>query len=177
MVLPNLTDGIDLTFAHAVNSEAKLNSSLSDSTVMILEADVLNDPVRNIPIMAHPPATSSDISLTQFLTRVLLHSPPKGIKLDFKEIDVVEPSLKILDALQKEHQRIPPIVMLNADILVGPENPLNLPLNASTFLEICSKYDKGSILSLGWTTTKAKDRENPQGRPLILIFKILKHTG
>ena len=161
MALFNLPDGIDLKFAHAVNSKSKLNSSLTDSTVMVLEADVLEDPVRNIPIMAHPPATTSDISLVQFLTQVLLHSPPKGIKLDFKQIEVVEPSLKILDSFQKRHQRIP--VVLNADILTGPENPPNLPLNASRFLEVCSNYGPENMLSLGWTTTIARVKGHPKG--------------
>jgi len=177
----NLSDGIGLTFAHAVNSESKLNSTLIDMKIMVLEADVLMDPIRNIPIMAHPPATTSDLSLEDFLTQVLLHSPPKGIKLDFKQLEVVKPSLKLLEAVQKKYQMMPPVLILNADILVGPEDPLSFPVNASRFTELCSKYDQESVLSLGWTTTKAKDSEHPQGytwemvTEMHTIVKNLKH--
>lgn len=51
----------------------------------MLEADVLlasEGPSRGQPVMAHPPETSSDISLQQWLTEVVRSS--KGIKLDFK---------------------------------------------------------------------------------------------
>ena len=166
----NLYDGIDLKFGHAVNSQSKLNSTLNDMKIMVLEADVLMDPIRNIPIMAHPPATTSDLSLEDFLTQVLLHSPPKGIKLDFKQLEVVEPSLKVLDAIRKKYQMIPPVVILNADILVGPEDPLTSPVNASRFIELCSKCDQESVISLGWTTTKARDSEHPLGNFYFLSF-------
>lgn len=159
----NLDDGIELRFAHAVNSEVKLNSSLNDSSVLVLEADVIMDPVRNVPIMAHPPATSSDLTLEEFLNRVWTYSQPKGVKLDFKQIGVVESALKILDVIRKKQSRNLPPVILNADILVGPENPLTVPVNASRFLDLCRKYDQTSTLSPGWTTTKAKNSSNPQG--------------
>merc|ERR1719430_135815 len=72
------------------------------------------------PIMAHPPANSSDLSLEQFLQSVLASTQSgekKGIKLDFKFLGVVEPSLIMLDNL-RDKLNIP--VWLNADILKGP---------------------------------------------------------
>lgn len=51
----------------------------------MLEADVLMrgaDPKE--PIMAHPPAQDSDISLKEWLQEVKHHQ--KGIKLDFKRL-------------------------------------------------------------------------------------------
>ena len=74
----------------------------------------------NEPIMAHPPAKSSDLSLEQFLQSVLASTQSgekKGIKLDFKFLGVVEPSLVMLDKL-RDKLNIP--VWLNADILKGP---------------------------------------------------------
>lgn len=50
--------------------------------------------VNQIPIMAHPPASSSDLSLDQFLQEVAEHNKnttsPKGVKLDFKSIDALK---------------------------------------------------------------------------------------
>ena len=166
----NLKDGIDLKFAHAVNSQAKLNKSLSDSAVMVIEADILMDPVRKIPIMAHPPATSSDLTFQEFLSQVLSHSSRKGIKLDFKQTGVIEPSMKILNAFQKSKSQAMPLVMPNADILAGPESPPAVPINASIFLELCLKYGQTDILSLGWTTIRARDPANPKGNDELVNF-------
>lgn len=71
----------------------------------MLEADVvmgkLNDTgninnFTDIPIMAHPPATESDLSLEEFLNRNIQSNATKGIKLDFKSIDAFQNSLPII---------------------------------------------------------------------------------
>ena len=107
-----------VSWSHATNSKALLDQALADSTMMI-EADVSLGP-ENVPIMAHPPANTSDLSLVQFLEYVLASTESgakKGIKLDFKFLGVVEPSLQILDGL-RDKLKIP--LWLNADILQGP---------------------------------------------------------
>ena len=157
-----LRDGIEIKFAHAVNSQSKLNSSLDDQSILVLEADVLMDKTKNEPIMAHPPATSSDLSLKEFLTKVASFETPKGIKLDFKEIEVVQPSLEILKQLKKTF-KIMPLIMLNADILEGPDKPARLPVNATEFIRLCQLYDPTSILSPGWTTTAPRNTSAPEG--------------
>lgn len=53
--------------------------------------------------MAHPPANISDLTLADFLNQVMdfnrnHEGQEKGIKLDFKSIEVFEGSLDILDA-------------------------------------------------------------------------------
>jgi len=48
--------------------------------------------------MAHPPQTDSDLTFTEWLRASLLSG--KGLKLDFKTPNAVEPCLKIL----KQHQ-------------------------------------------------------------------------
>ena len=86
---------------------------------MMIEADVSLG-AENEPIMAHAPANTSDLSLEQFLESVLASTQSgekKGIKLDFKFLDVVEPSLVMLDNL-RDKLNFP--VWLNADILKGP---------------------------------------------------------
>jgi len=68
----------------------------------MIEADVsmgtltTNNDSSIIPIMAHPPHKTSDLSLEQFLTTILESGKRKGIKLDFKDIDIVEPALVML---------------------------------------------------------------------------------
>jgi hypothetical protein len=68
---------------------------------MMIEADVSLGTIKGkeghlIPIMAHPPSKQSDLSLEEFLDTILDYRTPKGIKLDFKNIEVVESSLKIV---------------------------------------------------------------------------------
>lgn len=67
----------------------------------MLEADVVVGTIKGkegppLPIMAHPPATTSDLSLGDFLAAVSQHnkgqSKPKGVKLDFKTIEAFEKS-------------------------------------------------------------------------------------
>lgn len=53
-----------------------------------------------IPIMAHPPATTSDISLAEFLEAIAKHNEKgvdvKGVKLDFKSIEAFEQSQELI---------------------------------------------------------------------------------
>lgn len=53
-----------------------------------------------VPIMAHPPAEQSDLSLVEFVATVAEHNAVtkhvKGIKLDFKSIEAVEASMPLI---------------------------------------------------------------------------------
>ncbi|XP_069695619.1 protein FAM151B isoform X2 [Periplaneta americana] len=144
-----------VTWGHAVNSKQKLQDAL-DEKLMMLEADVVMGTVEGgseeeIPIMAHPPSTTSDLSLKGFLTTVVnatKNGHRCGVKLDFKSVEVLMPSLQEL----YEHKQIDFPVMLNADILPGPVNSTTIPVDADTFLELCAKLFPESTLSVGWTT-------------------------
>ena len=63
---------------------------------MMIEADVIADGEEGPqkPIMAHPPATSSDITLDEWLKKLVPKG--RGLKLDFKSSFVVEPAMKIV---------------------------------------------------------------------------------
>lgn len=74
----------------------------------MIEADIVLGTLINstanetIPIMGHPPATISDLSLEEFLEEILRFnsgnsSISKGIKLDFKTIEVFSASISILE--------------------------------------------------------------------------------
>lgn len=65
---------------------------------MMIEADVSVGTIAGgdatvTTIMAHPPLNTSDLSLEEFLDTILDSNTTKGIKLDFKDLEVVEPSL------------------------------------------------------------------------------------
>jgi hypothetical protein len=98
----NLTDSAAITWAHAVNSNAKLAEALSDVKTMFIEADVLlvTEAGHVEPVMAHPPATEFDMTFARFLE--LATPSAKGLKIDFKSPEAVEPSLRILDAYKNK---------------------------------------------------------------------------
>lgn len=55
---------------------------------------------------------------------------PTGIKLDFKSLKAVGPSLGLLRQLT-DAGRVRRPVWINADILPGPNNPISVPVNAT----------------------------------------------
>ncbi|KAI4894703.1 hypothetical protein NFI96_021144 [Prochilodus magdalenae] len=144
-------DGLYATWYHAANSKAEMNKAL-ESEVMILEADVnveghntVNE--TNLPIMAHPPDIYSDNTLEEWLDAVL--KSKKGIKLDFKSLQAVEPSLDLLRA--KNQTGINRPVWVNADILPGPNVPGFWPVvNATGFLDLIQKKFPDVTISPGW---------------------------
>ena len=93
----------DLTLDHHNFVISRMTES---SEVMMMEADVslgwlygqipAVDP--RVPIMAHPPAFLSDLSLEEFLTKTMNatgHGAKKGIKLDFKSTEVAKEGLSM----------------------------------------------------------------------------------
>uniref|UniRef100_A0A4X2KBU1 Protein FAM151A n=1 Tax=Vombatus ursinus TaxID=29139 RepID=A0A4X2KBU1_VOMUR len=137
-------DGLLVTWYHAANSRSEMEAALS-SDVMVLEADVnvegLNtDNETGVPIMAHPPAIYSNNTLEHWLEAVLTRSI-KGIKLDFKSIQAVGPSLDLLRK-QTEDGKVQRPVWINADILNGP----------NVFLSLVQEKYPDATLSVGWTT-------------------------
>lgn len=139
-------DGIEIVWEHAANSKDKLHHALESEAHMI-EADVLlRGSGDGEPIMAHPPATESDINLQDWLTAV--SNSNKGIKLDFKSLEAVLPSMKILDMLKNS---IKQPIWINADILPGPGGSAN-PVDATEFLQTVSLFFPDVTFSLGWTT-------------------------
>uniref|UniRef100_A0A8C9SIN4 Protein FAM151A n=1 Tax=Scleropages formosus TaxID=113540 RepID=A0A8C9SIN4_SCLFO len=137
-------DGLQVTWYHSANNKSEMEQALK-SAAMVLEADVnveghntINE--TNIPIMAHPPNIYSDNTLQQWLDSVL--KTKKGIKLDFKSIQSVEPSLEILRIRNQSGINRP--VWLNADILHGPNGIVHY------FLFIMTQRFLEATISPGW---------------------------
>uniref|UniRef100_A0A8C5JZ29 Protein FAM151A n=1 Tax=Jaculus jaculus TaxID=51337 RepID=A0A8C5JZ29_JACJA len=126
-------DGLLVGWFHAANSQKEMEAALK-SNATALEADVTVEGLNTanetgVPIMAHPPDIYSDNTLQQWLEAVLASSQ-KGIKLDFKSIRAVGPSLDLLRQLT-EAGRVRRPVWINADILRGPNVPLPIEVNAT----------------------------------------------
>uniref|UniRef100_A0A3B3TZG7 Family with sequence similarity 151 member B n=1 Tax=Poecilia latipinna TaxID=48699 RepID=A0A3B3TZG7_9TELE len=148
------SDAVQLKWSHAVNSRNALAQALSPSHM--IEADVImraHDPME--PIMAHPPDTDSDITLKEWLEKVKMNS--KGIKLDFKSLEAVSPSLALLEDLLAEPDRP---LWINADVLSGP-NGWTAPVDFQAFLSLVSGLPAQTVLSLGWTTGWTVGTNNP----------------
>ncbi|HRJ42802.1 MAG: DUF2181 domain-containing protein [Caldilineaceae bacterium] len=132
----------DVGWVHGANSRAKLEAALVDPAVHYIEGDISLGGDGQI-IMAHPPATSSDLSFTDWLHATI--AAGKGAKLDFKSPALVERCL--IEAKRHASGRIPLIV--NADLLVGPGgNPVSF--DPATFLALYKKHLPQAILSPGW---------------------------
>lgn len=140
-------DGAAIRWFHAANSKARAGEA-ARSDVHMIEADVLlrGGGGNGDPIMAHPPETDSDNTLQEWLKEIV--NTNKGIKLDFKSLEAVRPSLELLEHV-KQHLRRP--VWINADILPGP-NGNNAVVDAKGFLDTVTSFFPNVTLSLGWTT-------------------------
>ncbi|XP_010141250.1 PREDICTED: protein FAM151B, partial [Buceros rhinoceros silvestris] len=123
----------------------------------MIEADVLlrgGKGGNGDPIMAHPPETDSDNTLQEWLKEIV--NTDKGIKLDFKSLEAVRPSLELLERV-KQHLQRP--VWVNADILPGP-NGNNAVVAAKEFLDTVTSFFPDVTLSLGWTTGWHPDKHS-----------------
>ncbi|VVC43282.1 Protein of unknown function DUF2181 [Cinara cedri] len=153
---------ITATWDHAVNSKAKLQAALTSESKMI-EADVITghlinesvvegEKVDRIPIMGHPPAITSDLSLQEFLDA--WNHTSKTLKLDFKSTDAFMTAIPVMEKSFKNLKPPNRVPWLNADILPGPGPGDSPGVNADIFLGTSSKNFPDSILSLGWTTKR-----------------------
>lgn len=151
-----------VTWSHATNSQQKLAEALSESSkVMMMEADVslgwltgqIPEAHPKIPIMAHPPAVLSDLSLEEFLNKTIEATQAgvkKGIKLDFKSTDVASEGLAMVEKYADQFN-FP--VWSNADIAIGPSNAQSPTVDPDKFLSYNNKSLPEATLSLGFTTS------------------------
>ncbi|CAF0976824.1 unnamed protein product [Rotaria magnacalcarata] len=165
-------DASRVTWAHAVNSRQQLEESLQ-SSLMFIEADILIGSSSPDPIMAHPPNKTSDLTFSEFLKQV--KSSSKGLKLDFKDINALQPCLDALDA-QKDDINGP--IILNADI-VRADPHCAQPIDAQRFLSESLAFAFGVIpqlmisFSLGWTTIYDKTTTSYTWSSVINMYRTI----
>ncbi|XP_062985740.1 protein FAM151B isoform X2 [Elgaria multicarinata webbii] len=138
-------DGAEIIWYHRANNKLQMTEAIR-STAHMIEADVLlhEGAESDEPIMAHPPETSSDNTLKEWLNEI--KNTNKGIKLDFKSLAAVNPSLRLLG-----NTKLRQPIWMNADILPGP-NGSNCVVDAKGFLDTVISFFPDVTLSLGWTT-------------------------
>lgn len=148
-------------WAHSTCSQKLLHAALTDSTITAIEVDILMghkvleddatpllkhtsflENVEPVPIMAHPPERQSDLTMEDFLIQTSNSKDSskkllKHIKLDFKEIETVKPTIS---AIMKNGIRFDKeaSIYLNADVLPGPAmREGKLKINGDEFLSTC----------------------------------------
>ncbi|MBI1774535.1 MAG: DUF2181 domain-containing protein [Proteobacteria bacterium] len=137
----------EMNWAHGVNSSTALDAYLSDADTHVIEADISWLPEAGGVMMAHPPASTSDLTFEAWIEAVA--GGGKGAKLDFKHPAVVDPCLAKLTSMRAAGRLAIPI-MLNADVLPGPGGDPSL-FQAAGFIARCGAF-REAVLSLGWTT-------------------------
>lgn len=109
----------------------------------------------------HPPATTSDLSFTQFFHTVLEYNAStdsvkskKNLKLDFKSPAAVPKCLEIIRGFVNKLTTEKTQLWLNADIWKGPGDKSSV-FKPRVFVEQCKTLlkDLPLTLSLGWTTS------------------------
>ncbi|XP_005382376.1 PREDICTED: protein FAM151B isoform X2 [Chinchilla lanigera] len=149
-------DGAEITWYHGANHRARMEEALRSAAHMV-EADVLLGSAGSEcgqPVMAHPPDTHSDNSLQAWLAALLPST--KGIKLDFKSLEAVEPAMALLNAVRGHLQRP---VWINADVLPGPSGSSTV-VDAKPFIDTVTSFFPAVTLSLGWTTEWHPEKTN-----------------
>ena len=149
-------------WAHSCCSAAALAAALSDPSVHSIESDILVSSRTGQPVMAHPPATDSDLSFGDFLVACTGGDDGrkrKHLKFDFKDAAAVGPCLERTAAERGRLRAGGQTVWLNADVLAGPGcHPMAVEpghrtppaVAADAFLERCRAAYPEGVLSLGW---------------------------
>ena len=139
-------------WVHSCCSLDKLAHALTDPDVTAIEADIRMGRcglVTCVPIMAHPPATSSDLLFKEFLDRAVADGT-RHLKLDFKDMAAVEPCLQLLAARWPKLHANGQGVWLNADVMPGPNARRKCPVPFDEFVPLCRRVCPNAALSLGW---------------------------
>jgi len=145
-------------WGHALNSLELLQSALDDEQTTALEADVSWNSLLGIPVMKHAASSTdpTDLPVSTWLHHACGSASITIIKLDFKAIDAVAPTVQLLkerfqvNAAASSTSANGAQIWLNADVLKGPGTHL-APVPVDRFLDACDQLPHAT-LSLGWTT-------------------------
>ncbi|XP_011637578.1 protein FAM151A [Pogonomyrmex barbatus] len=136
-----------IIWAHAVNSQAELEKALASEDVMMLEADVVIGRLNNtsgsnytdIPIMAHPPAVESDLSLEEFLNITSINDSTILYFRYGKEFNITEGRYSteqiknMIDTLTENHVTQPVTYPVRAGLAANDINAIKALLKNTTF--------------------------------------------
>ena len=99
---------------------------------------------------------------TRRSTALRARSSKKGVKLDFKVVECVEPALRHLQSVEAA-KKLEGHLWLNADVLAGPGYPDRFlsPIDARNFVQLCAELVPEAVLSLPLASI-AKPRQAKQ---------------
>uniref|UniRef100_A0A7S4EWY6 Menorin-like domain-containing protein n=1 Tax=Chrysotila carterae TaxID=13221 RepID=A0A7S4EWY6_CHRCT len=136
-------------WVHSCCSRQKLEAALADSAITAVESDIIMSR-EGMPIMAHPPATTSDLSFEEFLD-TCISDGCRHLKLDFKAGAAVEPCLNVLAKRATELRANGQAVWLNADVICGPNaRKRGATIPAHKFIPLCQRLCPFALFSFGW---------------------------
>mmetsp|Transcript_24944 Transcript_24944/g.52203 ORF Transcript_24944/g.52203 Transcript_24944/m.52203 type:complete len:321 (+) Transcript_24944:2-964(+) len=136
-------------WVHSCCSRQKLEAALADSAITAVESDIIMSR-EGMPIMAHPPATTSDLSFEEFLD-TCISDGCRHLKLDFKAWAAVEPCLNVLAKRATELRANGQAVWLNADVICGPNaRKRGATIPAHKFIPLCQRLCPFALFSFGW---------------------------
>jgi hypothetical protein len=157
-----------ISWSHSCCSSQDLSSTLSNPEITAIEVDICWNSKLNQPTMKHQKeSTDEQDFLTSTWMEVLFthsnRSRIRIIKLDFKNVKAIRPTLVEFDRVKQQYSiwetSVGGIVevWLNADILVGPGTTKDeaKPIQPELFFQACDEFHEtfnNFVLSLGWTT-------------------------
>ncbi|KNC81479.1 hypothetical protein SARC_06207 [Sphaeroforma arctica JP610] len=163
-------------WAHATNTRDLIDIALADELIIFVEADVAygtwqetgtskaemeekvtDESQRKDLVMCHPPMYVSNLRLVDLVAFVVGCERVRVLKLDFKDPNAVEPSMKVLKKNDKLDVATNLELWLNADILTGPGGTDAL-FSPDDFIDQTLEFP-GAVLSLGWTTGVTSPRD------------------
>lgn len=155
-----LSPAAEQQWAHSCCSLRSLESAFQGPFVTAIEADILMGTMQSmqsqqeLPIMAHPPCRTSDLSFEDFWQRCLAEAR-HHVKLDFKDLRSLQLCLPTVQASKCRLAAQGQGVWINADILPGPNRREPCPIPAEDFLMAVKQWAPGVPLSLGWRVSLA----------------------
>lgn len=166
-----VADSSVLTWAHRVNTSAKLGAAMQDQTLHVLEADVTFGPADAMPLIENG-ENSAELDVVTFITTASLGE--KAIKLDFHQPAAVEPTLAILRLLKPATP-----VVLHADIFALLSGKGGEGLEPEQFIRMCQQACPQAVISLGWSLKRAHDADGRMEDALIqqLSAMVMQRLG
>jgi Uncharacterized conserved protein (DUF2181) len=138
----------DICMGHCIRNEDDNNDGTDDD---IRLRNRRKDHTNTIPIMAHPPDRESDLSFTNFFQLAIPNNKlQKHLKLDFKEVETLEPCIHLVTS--QNFIKGTKYIILNADILPGPgRTNKDMTITATQFCHACHKAISTSSSSVSTT--------------------------
>ncbi|RYD47097.1 MAG: DUF2181 domain-containing protein [Verrucomicrobiaceae bacterium] len=162
----DVSDASQLNWAHRINTASKLEATLADDDIHVIEADIHFGAGDATPLVGE----SSDTAELDAATLIAAaNRAGKAVKLDFQSPAAIEPTLTILRLLKPSTP-----VILHAEIfsLLSASNPAEA-MEPDHFIRIIQHSCPTAVISLGWSLKRAHDADGRVEESLIQQIAIM----